>query len=904
VKEDCRNDCVEALRFPRKLENRPGLSHLDFRIGTYADIREALLRNLDKTAGLSQWTHRGADDPGIALLEGAAILGDILTFYQERYANEAYLRTAEWRDSISNLVRLLGYRLSPGLGGAASFAFEVKGDQLVTIPPNFPLKAEVEGLSKPADFETSEPAIAYPWLSKFNLYRRLQTPQITHDTTEFYIFAPDQFPTPTELKANDRLLIGVGNSLTNPTRLTSPEIVIIDSVRVLHGRKLYKIKGGLKWNGNRFELSAFKLGRSFHHFGSSGPRTITKAPAATTVTATTGPGTVAGTTTTTTTSTPITEYTHSFFRSLTYATVTIASPYTTFLGTANSIKYVDPRLTQFEFALDGEVKDLSTGTRMIITLPLYQYSGSPPLDVTLVRTVNSIRSASQTYGLITGKATVVTFDQQLNITEGGDYWITDIRPMLFDEVLSPPLQLRGGLEETSLASDNQLYLYGTDDQVQSLKNRRLVFVKPGAEPFDRTVNEVQTLAPSNAARPLLRRVTLDSEVTLLDFPNEQPVVTVYGNIVDATQGKTEKLVALGNGDSRLVFQIFKLPKSPLTYLHSDSVTPPEVPQLQIYVNNRLWKQVASFFGRKPDEEIYIVREDPENTSWVQFGDGETGARLPSGVKNVTAVYRSGTGAFGALKEKTKIQAGAKLDRLDKIQMPRAASGGAQPEDGDNARAAAPGKIQSLDRLVSLEDFESEALGMAGVTKAAATWELVDGIPQVTLIVLMETGREETVVTLARTFASANSGRGPNRFPIIPILGKVQYVAVKATFGYDSTHLETEVTKEIQKALGISSGKPNVADDPSGLFSLRRRSFGQKEYATTIAGVIQQVEGVIWVEVTDFDSLAVPTDPAAVSLPATVGLHPTVACGNANVLGLYQGHLQLTSQKVILPEVRR
>ena len=121
MKEDCRNDCLAPLRFPIVPDNRPGLSHLKYRIGTYADIREALLRNLDKTPGLAQWTHRGADDPGIALLEGAAILGDILTFYQELYANEAYLRTAQWRESIADLVRLLGYRLSPGLGGHSTF---------------------------------------------------------------------------------------------------------------------------------------------------------------------------------------------------------------------------------------------------------------------------------------------------------------------------------------------------------------------------------------------------------------------------------------------------------------------------------------------------------------------------------------------------------------------------------------------------------------------------------------------------------------------------------------------------------------------------------------------------------------------------------------------------------------
>ena len=58
-----------------------------------------MTRGIEAALPLASWTHRTADDPGIALLEGAAILGDILTFYQQHYANEAFLRTAAWRTS-------------------------------------------------------------------------------------------------------------------------------------------------------------------------------------------------------------------------------------------------------------------------------------------------------------------------------------------------------------------------------------------------------------------------------------------------------------------------------------------------------------------------------------------------------------------------------------------------------------------------------------------------------------------------------------------------------------------------------------------------------------------------------------------------------------------------------------
>ena len=69
-------------------------------------MRTHMLGRLDAELALARWTHRKPDDPGIALIEGAAIVGDILSFYQQLYANEAFLRTAQWRESVADLVKL------------------------------------------------------------------------------------------------------------------------------------------------------------------------------------------------------------------------------------------------------------------------------------------------------------------------------------------------------------------------------------------------------------------------------------------------------------------------------------------------------------------------------------------------------------------------------------------------------------------------------------------------------------------------------------------------------------------------------------------------------------------------------------------------------------------------------
>ena len=80
-------------------------------------------------------------------------------------------------------------------------------------------------------------------------------------------------------------------------------------------------------------------------------------------------------------------------------------------------------------------------------------------------------------------------------------------------------------------------------------------------------------------------------------------------------------------------------------------------------------------------------------SWVQFGDGRTGQRLPSGVGNVEAAWRTGVGAYGPPNAGTSPQPGGRLDGLNEISLPCIVTGGEQPESGDVARTAAPGKIQ-------------------------------------------------------------------------------------------------------------------------------------------------------------------------------------------------------------------
>ena len=108
----------------------------------------------DATRPLSAWTTRSADDFGIAFLEMWAYLGDILTFYQERIANEAYLRTTVQARSTAMLVSLIGYRPGPGRAAVAHLAFETERDATVELPAGLLVQSVPGQDETPQKFET------------------------------------------------------------------------------------------------------------------------------------------------------------------------------------------------------------------------------------------------------------------------------------------------------------------------------------------------------------------------------------------------------------------------------------------------------------------------------------------------------------------------------------------------------------------------------------------------------------------------------------------------------------------------------------------------------------------------------------------------------------------------------
>ena len=55
------------------------------------------------------WTNRDPADFGMTLLELFSYMGDILNYYIDRAANEAFIATATQRSSVLQIANLLGY---------------------------------------------------------------------------------------------------------------------------------------------------------------------------------------------------------------------------------------------------------------------------------------------------------------------------------------------------------------------------------------------------------------------------------------------------------------------------------------------------------------------------------------------------------------------------------------------------------------------------------------------------------------------------------------------------------------------------------------------------------------------------------------------------------------------------
>ena len=122
---------------------------------------------------LPGWRTRTEADLGMALLELFAFLGDQLSYYQDRVANEGYLRTAGQYESVRRLLALIDHQLFPGL--AAKALVKVTTSATRAISPGFSVSTKSTATQTAVVFEVIEERVIYPQLNDVLLHSSVAT---------------------------------------------------------------------------------------------------------------------------------------------------------------------------------------------------------------------------------------------------------------------------------------------------------------------------------------------------------------------------------------------------------------------------------------------------------------------------------------------------------------------------------------------------------------------------------------------------------------------------------------------------------------------------------------------------------------------------------------------------------
>ncbi len=957
--------CCEGTQIltPVDTTNRPGLGALTYRVGTHGTFLETMkarLSSITVTAvgpdgqtlqtyqPLQGLTTRDPSDPAIALLDGWATVADVLTFYQERIANEGYLRTATERRSVLELAGLVGYALRPGVAATVFLAYTLDDNQ--TTPVTIPAGARSQSIPGPDElpqsFETSDPLPSHTEWN--NLQVRTTNPQnITLDNapTIETIWVDG---TGTNLKAGDLLLLVFGadgdpsvvrtvasidaqfdNKRTGIHLQPQPPLVA-DALALL--RTFVTAALAVEEPAAAEEAVELNLLRAAEdllqqvYLGSAPPvetwvnilrrhgglepppelaplfqtwldgmaTLLKKPPAKPPAPLVTNPNLFTG---------PLLMPPMTQFASALQLPRSLA---TTFHPRAD----VQPQLLvtfapqlrdTFYVAwanahVSSKVPELVGVFALRVTAPLFgssaphipSYTGdkldpqdnwpdwhaSNESDTALSLDQPHPEILTGSYALIQIGTTETTRQvkkiSDSKTSQRSDYgitasttrlefatawqndisWLTDLRDVLVraqSELLTlidqPVLGDVSGQEipleqlYKELTSGRWIILSGerTDiPGVTGVQGTELLMISGLRQDFDATI-------PGDKVRTTVVLATQTA------YTYKRDNLTIYGNVVKATHGET-KNETLGAGDATQAFQTFTLKQPPLTWVPAPNPSGIDS-TLHVYVNNIEWHETDTLAGLGPKDRKFITKTDDNSQTSVIFGNGEEGARLPTGIENVVAVYRGGIGKPGNVKAGQISLLQTRPLGVKAVLNPLAASGGADKESRDQARGNAPLAVMALDRLVSIEDYGFFTRTFAGIGKAAAK-KLSDGQRQLVHITIA--GADDipidTTSDLYRNLLTALRVYGDVSLPVQVDARELIVLVLSVKIRLDPDYLWDPVAAQI---------KANLMD----AYGFQNRDLGQPALLCEVIALIQKTEGVVYVDVDAFGGIPEKTTDA-------------------------------------------
>jgi Baseplate J-like protein len=866
--------CCEAIIPAPVIYNRPGLPALSCRIGVHSSFLARMLARLPgQTVGealglerhpLRALTTRAEDDPAIALLDAWAMLADVLTFYQERIANEGYLRTATERRSILQLAREIGYELRPGVAASAFLAFTIDDTPGAPGVVNIPKGTRVQSVpgqgQLPQTFETSADITAWP---DWNVLRpRLTQPQ-TLDIAAQSIYIAG---TATNLKQGDLLLLAVkqsdGSIATNPAHiqqvqvddklgrtrvdLTSnppppPKLIVPPLVEgiislgniALNGKAVNTNIIGKAWSEPKlnafFAIQGWQSEAVINYIAAPRPSATSGDTGVFAFRARAG---FFGDTAPLHASLPKSDY----LRGIKSGN-DVKDPY--------EVDWDDPG-SKVTIWTNSQASPLSDpDVYLARALPEVVKDSWAVFEtrvnggtVTASYVISAVTETSRADFAMSGRATGLTLggpDGKPNPTKPADFRPRETTAYVQSESL-PLAELP--VEDDIEAGSTSLQL---DTMVLGLQVGQLVALTGERVDLPGVVTtEIITLTDIVHSGGYTTLTFQNASKSGLQNSYVRKTVTLNANVAVATHGESTTQV-LGSGDGSVPNQEFMLKKLPLTYVSASTASGTQS-TLDVRVNGVLWEEMASLFGLGPRSEDYIVRIADDGTTSVVFGDGWKGARLPSGRENVVASYRSGIGSSGTLPAGKLTLLQTRPLGVRDVTNPTPTSGAADPESRDAARTNAPLTVLTLDRIVSLRDFQDFARAFAGIGKARALplWSGGHRFVHITIASAAATSEDASSIAthvvdpaapLYSNLINALQGAADPGLSFRVDSYQPLFFNLAAQVLIDSRYVTSDVLGAIQAAL-------------ASVYSFGQRDFAEPVTAAEVTTVIQGVPGVI------------------------------------------------------------
>ena len=765
--------CCEGLtaQTPTPVANRPGLSAIAYRVGTHSQFKQSMLAALSDITrpALQGLKSRDDDDFSIALLDATATMADVLTFYQERIANESYLRTATERRSLLELARLIGYELRPGVAASAFVAFTMDDTPGAPLETTVDIGTKVQSVpgpdEKPQTFETIEKITArVAWNAIKPRLTQTFVPQF--GDTHVYLKG-----TATNLKPGDAILfVGSereqfsGSERWDFRRVTKVAVDFdVNRTRIEWAEGLGTTSPHLVLPSANPKVYALRVRASLFGFNAPHPATLSD-------------------------------------QTLTHYHLD---------GTKDwSFKKLNQAID-----LDTTYPAILKGSWLVLSEPNYQE---------LYRVTSAIEAAAAEYTLA-GKTTRVALDTSENL----DKFQNNYREtMVFAQ--SELLEIaQAPIETPIIGATIQLA------QVPSglVKGQRLVALGKDST-TGQAITEIvqistidgQTLTITPALKKSYARVT----------PKPEESFSLNANVAHSTHGETVSEI-LGSGDASQRYQEFTLRQPPLTYVSAPTAGG-AASTLELRVNDLLWHEAPTLFGHGPQEHIYVTRTGDDGKTTIEFGDGATGARLPSGQDNVRAKYRKGIGVDGLVKAGQLTSLLTRPLGLKSVTNPEEATGAADPESLADARTNAPLTVLTLDRTVSLQDYEDFSRAFAGVSKALATWTWDGQTKRVFITVAGPKGAE----------IKADSDTYVNLLAALRLAGD-PFVSLRVK-SYRPAYFRVAGKVKVNPDYETSAVLAAVNNALRQQFSFDVRAFGQPVFLSEVIAGVQAVAGVMAVDV--------------------------------------------------------